>query len=141
MDDRSVHAAALDVLAILRSRSAGVMNLLSRLQVLQNGLIDSPSVVSSLAEMLLGAFVEAVQDTRLHLMHRMVMRQVALEMFPVAQVQETLGKAMDMFDARIARLAGVIRGWDCRLPITADPLVFFFSVESCLCTRKTSMNT
>jgi myosin heavy subunit len=112
VDDRSVHAAALDVLAILRSRSAGVKNLLSRLQVLQNGLIDSPAVVSSLAEMLLAAFVEAVQDARLHLMHRLVMWQVALEMFPVAQVQETLGRALDMVDGRVARLAGVIRGWD-----------------------------
>lgn len=62
--------------------------------------------------MLLAAFSEAVQDTRLHLMHRLVMWQVALEMFPIAEVQETLGKALDIVDGRISLLAGVIRSWD-----------------------------
>lgn len=87
VDDRSVHAAALDVLAILRSGSADAENLLSRLQVLQNGLINSPSVVSSMAEMLLDSFEEGVQDTGLHLMHRLAMWQVALKMFPIFHLQ------------------------------------------------------
>ncbi|KAI8714979.1 hypothetical protein NCS52_01004600 [Fusarium sp. LHS14.1] len=112
VDDRSVHAAALDVLAILRSGSADAENLLSRLQVLQNGLINSPSVVSSMAEMLLESFVEGVQDRRLHLMHRLTMWQVALEMFPIAHVQATLGETLDRVDTRIVYIADVMRGWD-----------------------------
>lgn len=112
VDDRSVHAAALDVLAILQSGSTGVVNLLSRLQVMQSGLIDSSSVVSPMAEMLLDSFIKAVNDTRFHLMHRLAMWQVALEMFPVDRVEETLGAALDGLDSRIVSLAGVMRRWD-----------------------------
>lgn len=120
VDGCSAHAAGLDVLAILRSGSADVKNLLSRLQVLQKGLIDSPSVISSMAEMLLESFAEGVQDTRLHLMHRLAMWQVALKMFPISHVQATLGEALDKVDTRIVYLATVMRSWDSDDPTEFD---------------------
>ncbi|KAH7252521.1 hypothetical protein BKA59DRAFT_525917 [Fusarium tricinctum] len=111
-DDHSLHAIALDVLAILGSKSSKVESLLSRLQALQDSIMASPSMVPSVALLLVGALTEAVGDVRLHLVHHVAMCQVAGLLVDDADAARPIEKAVETFDQRIMALLQAMISWD-----------------------------
>ncbi|KAF5974281.1 hypothetical protein FBULB1_7839 [Fusarium bulbicola] len=106
-DDRSVHAVAMDILAIMKVPTAPLDALLSRLQSLQDMLMDTSPLVSTISQLLLESFAGAVGDERLHLMHHVLICQiVGLLHVDAAEPTEVI------LDPRATTLVSALKAWD-----------------------------
>ncbi|EXA38199.1 hypothetical protein FOVG_10167 [Fusarium oxysporum f. sp. pisi HDV247] len=106
-DDRSIHAAALDILAVMGVPSAPAESLLSRLQSLQDMLVDTSPLVSTVSQLLLRSLAGAVGDERLHLMHHVLICQIVdlLNRDAVEPVEVSL-------DSRATTLVSALKAWE-----------------------------
>ncbi|KAG4259214.1 hypothetical protein FPRO04_07517 [Fusarium proliferatum] len=77
-DDRSIHSLAVDIVAIIKVPSASAEPLLSRLQSLQDLMVDRSPLVPTVSQILLESLAGAVGDERLHLMHHVLICQIAI---------------------------------------------------------------
>ncbi|KAH7153276.1 hypothetical protein EDB81DRAFT_758240 [Dactylonectria macrodidyma] len=75
-DDHGIHGTALDLLAILRSQSRMGL-LLTCLHGLREALADGSPFLRCIFMMLLESFIEAMSNPALHIMHRLLMCQIA----------------------------------------------------------------
>ncbi|EEU41165.1 uncharacterized protein NECHADRAFT_83309 [Fusarium vanettenii 77-13-4] len=108
-DDRSLQAQALDILAILKSRSMDTTSLLSRLSSMLSQLAHGSPIFVSIAEMLLDTFATVGSDSRLHLMHHVMIHQVA-EL--LVGNDRHRARALDAVDSKARQLISSLEGWD-----------------------------
>ncbi|KAF5534717.1 hypothetical protein FPHYL_13378 [Fusarium phyllophilum] len=106
-DDRSIHLVAVDIIAIMRIPSAPAEPLLSRLQSLQEMLMDGSPLVSKISQQLLESLAGAVGDERLHLMHYVLICQIVdlLNGSAVEPIEVPL-------DPRATTLVSALKAWD-----------------------------
>ncbi|CAJ0541181.1 Ff.00g079220.m01.CDS01 [Fusarium sp. VM40] len=83
-DARSLDAIAIDVLAVLDAKDADAKDLLGFLQAMQDAMSKTSSI-SAISQLLLGAFTKSVGDSRLHVIHRVAMSQLANLVSPTAE--------------------------------------------------------
>ncbi|KAF5613067.1 uncharacterized protein FTJAE_13970 [Fusarium tjaetaba] len=106
-DTRGPEVVALNLLAILRDRSADAKLVLALLHHLQKAIKEVKSMVSGIVQLLIEAFDRAVGDPRLHLMHRFSMCQIATLLGSTGEVERFM-QAMDAADPRIRRLVNAL---------------------------------
>ncbi|KAF5575873.1 hypothetical protein FPCIR_12924 [Fusarium pseudocircinatum] len=102
-DDRSIHMVAVDIIAILRIPSASAGPLLSRLQSLQEMLVNTSPLASTISQQLLESLAGAVGDERLHLIHHVLICQI---------VYFLNGGAIEHLDPRATALVSALVAWD-----------------------------
>ncbi|KAG5797236.1 hypothetical protein H9Q69_003705 [Fusarium xylarioides] len=106
-DDRSIHLVAVDIIAIMRIPSAPSEPLLSRLQSLQEMLMDGSPLVSKISQQLLESLAGAVGDERLHLMHHVLICQI-VDLLNGSAVEPTEVP----LDPRATTLVSALKAWD-----------------------------
>ncbi|KAG5757438.1 hypothetical protein H9Q70_000088 [Fusarium xylarioides] len=106
-DDRSIHLVAVDIIAIMRIPSAPAEPLLSRLQSLQEMLMDGSPLVSKISQQLLESLAGAVGDERLHLMHHVLICQI-VDLLNGSAVEPTEVP----LDPRATTLVSALKAWD-----------------------------
>ncbi|CVL00517.1 uncharacterized protein FMAN_09934 [Fusarium mangiferae] len=109
-DTRNLESVALDLLVTLKDKSADAKDLLAFLCQLQKAMLDSDSMLSAVAQLLLEAFGAAIGDPRLHLIQRLVMCQIANLLGPTAKVQQFM-QALDGADPRIQRVVHALQAY------------------------------
>ncbi|KAF4446219.1 hypothetical protein F53441_10104 [Fusarium austroafricanum] len=110
-DRRTRDAIALATLATLKTDS-GVTELLSMLQALQDSMVGSPSMLTTITELLLESLMEAVGDSRLHFMHRVSICQVGSLLASSAEAFHPLLRTIDAADSRVTRLIQALKARD-----------------------------
>ncbi|KAF5543372.1 hypothetical protein FNAPI_9694 [Fusarium napiforme] len=110
-DRRTSDIIALDVLAMLHAKMADIEGLLTCLKGLQLALVKSPPMISAIAQLLLKAFTDAVGDSRLHLMHKVAMRQIVELLAPTVEGLLPFTRALDGVDPRISCLVEALRAF------------------------------
>ncbi|RBQ65847.1 hypothetical protein FVER14953_21765 [Fusarium verticillioides] len=118
-DTQGPEVVALNLLAILRDRSADATHVLALLHHLQKTIKEVKSMVSGVVQLLIEGFDRAVGDPRLHLMHRFAMCQIATLLGSAAQVEQFM-QAMDAADPRIQRLVSAMGAY--RLDSSVFPM-------------------
>ncbi|SCV48357.1 unnamed protein product [Fusarium fujikuroi] len=109
-DTRNLESVALDLLVTLKDKSADAKDSLAFLCQLQKAMLDSNSMLSAIAQLLLEAFDAVVGDPRLHLIHRLAMCQIAYLLGPTAKVQQFM-QALDGADPRIQRVVHALQAY------------------------------
>ncbi|CZR40753.1 uncharacterized protein FPRO_10341 [Fusarium proliferatum ET1] len=106
-DDRSIHSLAVDIAAIMKVPSAPAEPLLSRLQSLQDLMVDKSPLVPTVSQILLESLAGAVGDERLHLMHHVLVCQIAILL---------CGNGVELneviLDPRATALVSALGAWD-----------------------------
>jgi predicted nucleic acid-binding Zn-ribbon protein len=106
-DDRSIHAVALDILAIIGTPSAPADCLLTRLQSLQDLLSDTSPMVSTVSQLLLRSLADAAGDERLHLMHHVLICQI------VDLLNQDAAESIEVnLDSRATTLVSALQAWN-----------------------------
>ncbi|KAF4415661.1 hypothetical protein FACUT_13221 [Fusarium acutatum] len=106
-DDRSTHAVAVDIIAIMRVPTAPVEPLLSRLQSLQEMLMNTSPLVSTISQQILESLTGAVGDERLHLMHNVLICQI-VDLLNGGAVEPT----EVILDPKATALVSALKSWD-----------------------------